>query len=121
MKNEGAFTNIYIMIKSIIAYHKIINPLLFTPYDYIQKRFSEEERESLDEINSKYEDLMYFLRKLSCLKLLDINGLLMKVLEVLSPEELECLNTFQKDYYNEVHTIYFSALPVSSLYNLHNS
>lgn len=51
MLNEGSFTSIYLLIKAIIQLHKVLNPLLFTPDEYIEKRFSEEDHECLNAIN----------------------------------------------------------------------
>jgi len=89
-----------------------MNPLQLTPSDYIMNRFSEEEREALNEINLKYDDLRYFFQKSTSLKLLDIISSLSRVLEVLNEDEVKLINNLQKDYYNEVHAIYFGTLQV---------
>lgn len=115
---EGVFNTLYLMLKSIISFHKIMNPLIFTPADYILKRFTQEERDALDEINLKYEDLRYFFHKISALKILNANALLLKVIEVLGEDEIKSLNIVQKDYYNEIHQIYFAALGVIILFIL---
>lgn len=112
MMNEGSFTSIYLMLKSIITLHKILNPLLFTPDDYIEKRFSTEEHEILNTINQKYEDLLYFIQKGTSLRILDIPLQLRNVFEVLSPDEINVLNTCQHPIYEDLHQMYFGALTV---------
>jgi hypothetical protein len=95
-----------------------MNPLIFTPADYIVKRFTADERERLDEINLKFEDLRYFFHKMTALKILNANSLLIKVIEVLSEDEIKSLNLVQKDYYNDIHQIYFAALGVRLVKNI---
>lgn len=99
-------------MRAIVTFHKIMNPLQLTPSDYIENRFSENEREALNDINLKYDDLRYFFQKSTALKLLDVANSLNRVAEVLSPEEENLINSLQKDYYDEIHRIYLGAFSV---------
>ena len=71
-----------------------MNPIIYISADYLEKRFPENELASLREINSKYEDLIYFIRKSFALQILDTNHLLMKALELLDEEDIQMLNNF---------------------------
>ena len=116
--NQNVFTSIYLLLRAIVTFHKIMNPLQLTPSDYIENRFSENEREALNDINLKYDDLRYFFQKSTSLKLLDVANSLNRVSEVLSPEEENLINSLQKDYYDEIHRIYLGAFSVYSNSNL---
>jgi hypothetical protein len=109
LKSDSAFTNLFMLLKSIVNFHKILNPLIYISADYLEKRFPENELIVLREINSKYEDLIYFIRKSFALKILDTNQLLIRALELLDEGDIQMLNQFQKPYYNDLHTIYSRA------------
>ena len=115
---QGVFTSLFLLLRAIVTFHKIMNPLQLTPSDYIINRFTPEEREALNDINLKYDDLRYFFQKSTALKLLDIINSLSRVLEVLNEGEVKLINSLQKDYYNEIHAIYFGTLQQNNEYTL---
>ena len=79
-------------------------------------RFSEAEREALNDINLKYDDLKYFFQKSSSLKLLDVINSLSRVLEVFTEDEVKTIDNLQKNYYDDTHALYFTALPVTRIF-----
>jgi hypothetical protein len=61
LKVDTVLEDLFLLIQAIIVLHKIMNPLIFTSPEYLNKRFTEEEKLRLHDINTKFEDMRYFI------------------------------------------------------------